>query len=211
MKDFNVDINVLGLRNLQSFGVMPVKKASIQFNIRSLLPPQNAEAVQNIKTHPKSAGPNPNILTMISFSSFLPKESDFCPTLACEVYDNIALGKLQPRIGSFVIEIGQIIEEQIHEKERMVVKGAQLIAEVKEVLSKTKDFDPNQVLSEHDSQKMYIQSMGFEFTGQLNKGKKKKKKRAQRAYRELEEEEKNIKEQLGEIADIESGTRRFPA
>ena len=92
-----------------------------------------------------------------------------------------------------------------------MVKGAQLIAEVKEVLSKTKDFDPDQVLSEHDSRKMYIQSMGFEFTGQLNKGKKKKKKRAHRAYRELEEEEKNIKEQLGEIADIESGTRRFPA
>ena len=114
---------------------------------------------------------------MISFSSFLPKQSDFCPTLACEVYDNIAMGKIQPRIGSFVIEIGKIIEEQVHEKERMMFKGKKIIKEIKDILSKTKDYDPKDALSDHDSQKMYIQSMGFEFTGQLNKSSKKKKKK----------------------------------
>lgn len=44
-KSFNVDINVLGLRDLQSFGILPIKKPFIQFNIRSLLPPERAEAV----------------------------------------------------------------------------------------------------------------------------------------------------------------------
>lgn len=41
-KDFNVEINVLGLRNLESFGLMPVKKPFIKFNLRSLLPPEKA-------------------------------------------------------------------------------------------------------------------------------------------------------------------------
>ena len=41
-KDFNVEINVLGLRNMESFGLMPVKKPFIKFNLRSLLPPEKA-------------------------------------------------------------------------------------------------------------------------------------------------------------------------
>ena len=98
------------------------------------------------------------------------------------------MGKIQPRIGSFVIEIGKIIEEQVHEKERMMFKGKKIIKEIKDILSKTKDYDPKDALSEHDSQKMYIQSMGFEFTGQLNKSsKKKKKKRANHTDRQLQE------------------------
>lgn len=41
-QDFNCEINVLGLRNLESFGLMPVKKPFIKFNLRSLLPPEKA-------------------------------------------------------------------------------------------------------------------------------------------------------------------------
>ena len=41
-KDFNCEINILGLRNLESFGLMPVKKPFIKFNLRSLLPPEKA-------------------------------------------------------------------------------------------------------------------------------------------------------------------------
>ncbi len=47
-KYFDVDINILGLRNLQSFGLMPIKKPFIKFNLRSLLPPTKAQAVTNI-------------------------------------------------------------------------------------------------------------------------------------------------------------------
>jgi len=91
-KDFNVDINVLGLRDLQSFGILPIKKAFIQFSIRSLLPPSKAEAVENIKTSPKAPGSNPNINTVISFQSCLPEDQLYCPKLACEVYDYICKG-----------------------------------------------------------------------------------------------------------------------
>lgn len=41
-KEYNVEINVLGLRNMESFGLMPVKKPFIKFNLRSLLPPEKA-------------------------------------------------------------------------------------------------------------------------------------------------------------------------
>lgn len=41
-KEYNVEINVLGLRNVESFGLLPVKKPFVRFNLRSLLPPEKA-------------------------------------------------------------------------------------------------------------------------------------------------------------------------
>ena len=49
-KEYNVEINILGLRELQSFGLLPIKKAFTKFNLRSLLPPEKAQAVTNIQT-----------------------------------------------------------------------------------------------------------------------------------------------------------------
>jgi hypothetical protein len=49
-EEFTIECNVLGLRDLQSVGIMPVKKAYIQFNIKSMLPPDNASAIDNIQT-----------------------------------------------------------------------------------------------------------------------------------------------------------------
>lgn len=49
-KEFVLDINILGLRDLQSAGILPVKKAFIVFNLKSLVPPDDGRAVENIKT-----------------------------------------------------------------------------------------------------------------------------------------------------------------
>ena len=38
-KEYEVDINVLGLRELESVGVVPVRKPFIKFSVRSLMPP----------------------------------------------------------------------------------------------------------------------------------------------------------------------------
>jgi hypothetical protein len=40
-----IDINVLGLRDLLSTGLLPVKKAYVQFSVKSLLSPSKAKAV----------------------------------------------------------------------------------------------------------------------------------------------------------------------
>lgn len=41
-KEYTLDINVLGLRNLESFGLMPIKKPFVKFRVKSLLPPAKA-------------------------------------------------------------------------------------------------------------------------------------------------------------------------
>jgi hypothetical protein len=53
MKEYKVSMNILGLRGLQSAGVLPVKKAFIQFNLRSMVPPALGTNLENLKTEPK--------------------------------------------------------------------------------------------------------------------------------------------------------------
>lgn len=40
--EYTIEMNILGLRDLQSNGILPVKKAFIQFNLKSLVPPDCA-------------------------------------------------------------------------------------------------------------------------------------------------------------------------
>jgi hypothetical protein len=47
-KAFKCEVMVLGLRDLISSGLLPVKKAYVKFNLKSLLPPAQAKAVENI-------------------------------------------------------------------------------------------------------------------------------------------------------------------
>jgi hypothetical protein len=83
---YKIEINVLGLRNLQSAGILPVKKPFIKFDLKSLMPPSKAEAIDNIKTEPSATGPNPTISTVIKFTTRLPVETLYCPCLSCAVY-----------------------------------------------------------------------------------------------------------------------------
>jgi hypothetical protein len=107
-RDYCIDLNILGLREIESFGLLPVKKPFINFNIRSLMPPEKALAVTNVETEPSDIGPNPNINTTIKFVVELPKEKIYCPSLACNVYDYLYKGFSQPLLGTFSIPIGDI-------------------------------------------------------------------------------------------------------
>jgi len=53
---YNIIINVLGLRNLLSTGLLPVKKAYVKFSVKSLLPSEQAKAVNDIYTIPDEGG-----------------------------------------------------------------------------------------------------------------------------------------------------------
>ena len=117
-KDYNLEINILGLRNLESFGLMPIKKPVIKFRIRSLLPPEKAQAVTNVQTDPKANGPNPNINTMLTFNVQLPVEHLYCPSLACDAYDVVFKGISQPLIGTFSLPIGDLKVK--YEEERRI-------------------------------------------------------------------------------------------
>jgi hypothetical protein len=87
-----VSINILGLRDLQSVGILPVKKAFIVFNLKSLVPPDEGATLENLKTAPSAAGANPTINTLIKFSVGMPADPLFCPRLSCTVHDYIFKG-----------------------------------------------------------------------------------------------------------------------
>ena len=120
---YNIEINILGLRNLQSPGILPVKKAFIKFDIRSLMHPSKATAIENIKTHPQSSGPNPTISTVIKFNCELPVDDLYTPAMTCSVFDNVFKGLRQPLIGNFHIPIGDL---QHRHQERMKSKYIQI-------------------------------------------------------------------------------------
>jgi len=87
---------------------MPIQKPFIKFSVKSLLPPEKAQAVTNVSTDPRAPGANPNINTMLTFNVPLPEEELYCPSLACDVYDYVYMGLSQPLIGTFSIPVGQL-------------------------------------------------------------------------------------------------------
>lgn len=130
-RDFEVNMLVLGLRDLASPGILPVKKAFINFNIKSLVPP-NGPAVKNIQTEPTAPGPNPTLNTTMKFGIPLPTDPLYCPRLACTVYDCIFKGWSQPQIGTFDIPIGALMQDL--EAER--TEETQIIVDISAELEK---------------------------------------------------------------------------
>ena len=117
-----MDINVLGLRQLESFGLMPIKKPFVKLRVKSLLPPEKAQAVSNVSTDPNACGPNPNINTMLTFNVQLPVEELYCPSLACEAFDYVFMGFSQPLIGTFSIPVGAI-KTKAERKRESTIQG----------------------------------------------------------------------------------------
>ena len=93
--EYNVNMLILGLRNLQSPGILPVKKAFIHFKSKSIVPPGTA-SISDVFTNPTSPGPNPTINTTIKIKIPLPLDPLYCPNLTCVVYDQIFKGWNQP-------------------------------------------------------------------------------------------------------------------
>lgn len=113
--EFNTDILILGLRNLQSPGILPVKKAFVKFNCKSIVPPGTA-SVQDVSTQPTSSGPNPTINTTVNIKLPLPIDPLYCPNLTCTVYDQIFKGWNQPIIGVFTLDIGDLMKDLASER-----------------------------------------------------------------------------------------------
>lgn len=84
MELYHIKIKVLGLRNLKSLGLIPVKRAFLKFDINSVRFPSQRQALvekKAIQTLPSEPGSNPNITTIIDFSVNLPKDYHICPHL----------------------------------------------------------------------------------------------------------------------------------
>ena len=90
--DYLLEVNVLGLRQLESFGLMPIRKPYVILRAKSLLPVDKADSVANVRTDPNASGPNANINNTLSFNVELPTDPLYCPSLSCEVYDYVFMG-----------------------------------------------------------------------------------------------------------------------
>ena len=142
LEEYEITINVLGMRELQSPGILPVRKPFINFMLRSLLPPSKAHAIENIQTQPSATGCNPTIPTVIKFIIYLPCDPLYWPSLTCGVYDYIFKGLSQPLIGNFVIPIGSLQHfqdeffEETDERTQSIIKAIERKIENQEELRK---------------------------------------------------------------------------
>ena len=109
---FNIDINVLGLRNLVSTGLLPVKKAFTKFSVKSILPPAQAKAVADIYTQPGEGGTDPNVRVTLKIQVKIPGEVFYCPSMTCSIQDKLYFdGMRQPILGTFTLKLGQILSD----------------------------------------------------------------------------------------------------
>jgi hypothetical protein len=133
-EEFEIEINILGLRELQSTGILPVKKAFIVFNLKSLVPPDVGTALENIKTQPNSPGSNPTINTMIKFRVPLPVDKLYQPRMLCTVNDYIFKGFNQPLLGSFIIPVGDLIDYLADERRTETQAIADILDELDKII-----------------------------------------------------------------------------
>lgn len=127
MQEHNLSINVLGLRQLESFGILPIQKAFVRFNMQSILPPEKAQVIRLVETPPRDPGSNPNINTTINFTAELPISALYCPKLSCEVFDNVCRGLKQPKIGTFTIDIGPIQHKTLQARADLLKQADRLL------------------------------------------------------------------------------------
>jgi len=133
-EEYEVEINVLGMRNLASPGILPIKKATVEFRVQSLVPPQVSRQIPNISTEPGPSGPNPTINTNIVFCVPLPVEEKYYPALACRVYDHIFLGGSKQLCGTFNIPLGKLMHEKRAENWHELTDIDYKIDELKKIL-----------------------------------------------------------------------------
>ena len=142
--EYRVELNVLGLRGLVSPGLLPVKKAYIDFLLKSMVPPVAASALSSVQTVPGPTGPDPTINSVISFSVPMPVNPLFAPSMSCRVYDKVFKGMSGQLIGVFTIPIGDIMQSQAKEYEENLAALDHIIKQLEEVLVQpvVLDYDP---------------------------------------------------------------------
>ena len=129
--DYDVFINCLGLRELESIGLLPIQKAFVSFMIKSLTDPKESGQLENVHTLPGPSGANPNINSVVKFNVPLPVAELYCPALSCTVYDQVFLGFSQPVVGTFTIPLGTIMQDCRRNNAELLRKAKEIIEALK--------------------------------------------------------------------------------
>lgn len=106
----HIKINILGLRNLQSTGILPVKRVKVKINtssVKKISKIQQGAAFTELIALAKNSGANPTIGSILSLLVDLPVNISNMPSLSCQVIDQgLKLFNYQTIIGSFLINLG---------------------------------------------------------------------------------------------------------
>ena len=109
---YTFEINILGLRDLKPFSMLPIKKAYINFEMDSLnISGNESENLPSKQTQPKNKGSNPTINDALKFDVNLPKDLKFMPQLQCRIYDYIFRGTIKPNLGCFILNIERLVRK----------------------------------------------------------------------------------------------------
>lgn len=102
-------MRILGLRKLESSGILPVTKPYILFNVKDLYGEAKTYTDNNKKTAPGN-GPNPNFCTIMNIKINLPINPIFFPNMTCQVFDESVLGifGIKRPIGNFTLDLANI-------------------------------------------------------------------------------------------------------
>ena len=138
IRPMNVEINVLGFRDLISSGLLPIKKAYAKFSVKSLLPPAQGKAVSEIFTQPGEGGSDPNVRTTLKFEVRIPSEPFFTPRMTCMAYDKLYFdGMKQPILGTFTLKLGEMLASG-RAADARTVEDARLLTEILEASLRAK-------------------------------------------------------------------------
>ena len=109
---YTFEINILGLRDLKPFSMLPIKKAYINFEMNSLnISGNESENLPSKQTQPKDKGCNPTINDALKFDVNLPKDLTFMPQLQCRIFDYIFSGTIKPNLGCFILNIARLVRK----------------------------------------------------------------------------------------------------
>ena len=86
----HIKIGILGLRNLQSSGFLPVKRVKVKINtssLKSIRKMREGAAFTDLVAVAKSKGSNPTIGSVLNMTVELPTDIANMPSLSCQVID----------------------------------------------------------------------------------------------------------------------------
>ena len=110
-KRHHIKISILGLRGLESVGILPIKTAGIKIATSSLQAVENMRngaVFTDLVAMAKTSGSDPTIGTVLSLSADIPADVKIMPIISCAVQEmGFRLFGNRNTIGSFSIDLGR--------------------------------------------------------------------------------------------------------
>lgn len=113
---YDVDLNIVGLRNLVPNGIVPVGRAFVHFDLNSVIDPTHKKdkvfEIRPVKTDPIYKGDNPTICSKVNFKINLPDDEMYVPKITCRVYDYLLNSlKESSYLGAFCIDLNEAVRK----------------------------------------------------------------------------------------------------